>query len=211
MEWDPDGVLSSRQFNTDTMKHDFFKFLDVWDRRPLKVNVGGMGFHHQFMLWYSVRRVQPKLIVESGMKSGATTWLLHEAAPTARIISFDPVIPPDWVSYITLAIAFFHTFQSGCRCRSDREKFDAAGEGRRSGVQSGSNLCGRAQVPVEYGTTRRHPRALNTPSHERRRRPPVRIPAPEYLVSVAAPATFLRQTDARRSHETVICRHRAAA
>jgi len=112
LEWDPDDILKSRQFNTDTMKQDFFMFLEVWNRRPLKSNAGGMGFHHQFMLWYSVRRVQPKLIVESGMNRGATTWLLHEAAPAAQIISFDPVAPKDWVSDITTAISFFPAFQS---------------------------------------------------------------------------------------------------
>ncbi len=104
LEWDPDDVLKSRQFKTDIMKQDFFMFLEVWNRRPLKSNEGGMGFHHQFMLWFSVRRVQPKLIVESGMNRGATTWLLHEAAPAAQIISFDPVIPQNWVSDITMAI-----------------------------------------------------------------------------------------------------------
>ncbi len=103
LQWDPDDVLESRKFSTDTMKQDFFTFLEVWNRRPLKSNPGGMGLQHQFMLWYSVRRIQPKLIVESGMKSGATTWLLHEAAPTAKIISFEPVIQKDWVSNTILA------------------------------------------------------------------------------------------------------------
>jgi hypothetical protein len=112
LEWDPDGVLNSRDFNTDTMKRDFFIFLEVWNRRPLKSNPGGMGFHHQFMLWYSVRRVQPKLIVESGMNSGATTWLLHEAAPTASIISFEPMIQRDWVGNITTATEPLKVFQS---------------------------------------------------------------------------------------------------
>ena len=97
-EWDPEGVLKSRSIiNRESMKRDISKFFDVWNRRPLKSNRGGMGFHHQFMLWYTVRRLQPKLIVESGMKSGATTWLLRDAAPLARIISFDPVEQSDWV------------------------------------------------------------------------------------------------------------------
>ncbi len=97
LEWDPEGVLKSRSFDRESMKREIPKFLDVWNRRPLKSNRGGMGFHHQFMLWYTVRRLQPKLIVESGMKSGATTWLLRDAAPLARIISFDPVEQSDWV------------------------------------------------------------------------------------------------------------------
>ncbi len=108
LEWDPDRVFDSSKFSTDTMKHEYFMFLEVWNRRPLKLNPGGMGFPHQFLLWFSARRVKPKLIVESGMKSGATTWLLHEAAPTAKIISFEPMIQKDWVS-IPLKLKTIHS------------------------------------------------------------------------------------------------------
>ena len=97
LHWDPEGVLKSQKIDRESMKRALPTFLDVWNRRPLKSNSGGMGFHHQFMLWYTARTLKPKLIVESGMKSGATTWLLHEAAPLARIISFDPIAQNDWV------------------------------------------------------------------------------------------------------------------
>jgi hypothetical protein len=97
-KWDPSALFSSVGINRESMREQLTEFLDVWDRRPLKENLGGMGFDHQFNLWFVAKTLQPKLIIESGMKSGATTWLLREAVPEAHIISFDPTIAPDWVS-----------------------------------------------------------------------------------------------------------------
>jgi hypothetical protein len=113
--WDPEDVLKSLPYDRESIKRSIPAFFDVWNRRPLKSNKGGMGFHHQFMLWYTARILKPKLIVESGMKSGATTWLLHDAVPSARIISFDPIAQTDWVHssgaetcIVTLQPSFVH-------------------------------------------------------------------------------------------------------
>ena len=44
----------------------------------------------QFAIWFTVRRVKPKHIIESGAWRGMGTWLLRQAAPDAQINVVDP-------------------------------------------------------------------------------------------------------------------------
>mmetsp|Transcript_25247 Transcript_25247/g.59908 ORF Transcript_25247/g.59908 Transcript_25247/m.59908 type:complete len:619 (-) Transcript_25247:570-2426(-) len=66
------------------------EFLEVYDRRPIKNNAGGMGIHHLFGLFYSAKVANPLVVLESGVWKGLTTWILRQAAPSAKIICFDP-------------------------------------------------------------------------------------------------------------------------
>jgi len=64
-------------------------FLDLYEKRPLKDNRGGMGFNQSWATWYLVNKIGPALILESGVHRGHSTWLLEQAAPSAQILSFD--------------------------------------------------------------------------------------------------------------------------
>ncbi|MDD2876014.1 MAG: hypothetical protein PHT60_02170 [Acidiphilium sp.] len=55
------------------------------------VNNNGMAPDTAFYLYYWVREISPKLIVESGTWRGFSTWVMREAAPAAKIISLDPI------------------------------------------------------------------------------------------------------------------------
>jgi hypothetical protein len=44
-----------------------------------------------FYLYYWVRELEPKLIVESGTWRGFSTWVMRQAAPEAKIVSLDPI------------------------------------------------------------------------------------------------------------------------
>jgi hypothetical protein len=55
------------------------------------VNNNGMAPDTAFYLYYWVRELAPKLIVESGTWRGFSTWVLRQAAPRARIVSMDPI------------------------------------------------------------------------------------------------------------------------
>ena len=44
---------------------------------------------HMFYVWLTAKELKPKLIVESGTYKGQSAWLLKEACPNAKIISFD--------------------------------------------------------------------------------------------------------------------------
>lgn len=69
---------------------DIFSFAELYDQRPLGRKIGGMGFDHSYYLWYTLRKLQPKFIVESGIFEGHTTWLIKKACPNAQLISLDP-------------------------------------------------------------------------------------------------------------------------
>ncbi len=66
------------------------KFKNVYKQRPIKNNAGGMLSTHMFYVWVAAKQIQPKLIVDSGTYKGQSAWLLREACPKAKIISFDP-------------------------------------------------------------------------------------------------------------------------
>ncbi|MCF3946511.1 hypothetical protein AiwAL_09855 [Acidiphilium sp. AL] len=44
-----------------------------------------------FCLYYWVRELSPKFIVESGTWRGFSTWVMRQAAPEAKIVSLDPI------------------------------------------------------------------------------------------------------------------------
>eukprot|EP00293_Proteomonas_sulcata_P002171 CAMPEP_0184322206 /NCGR_PEP_ID=MMETSP1049-20130417/123401_1 /TAXON_ID=77928 /ORGANISM="Proteomonas sulcata, Strain CCMP704" /LENGTH=380 /DNA_ID=CAMNT_0026643257 /DNA_START=81 /DNA_END=1223 /DNA_ORIENTATION=- len=92
LEWNPTNVFPS-VFNDEIARQALSDFLLVWKRSPFRTNKGGMGFVHQFHLWHTTKAYGPKLIIESGVFKGATTWIMHEAAPDAEIICFDPYDP----------------------------------------------------------------------------------------------------------------------
>ena len=57
--------------------------------RPIKNNQYGMKIPHLFNLYLVLKKLNPKLIVESGILAGQGTWLMQNACPEAKIISFD--------------------------------------------------------------------------------------------------------------------------
>ncbi len=66
------------------------EFKTIYLKRPIKNNQGGMQSIHMFYVWVTAKKLNPKLIVESGTYKGQSAWLLKEACPNAQIISFDP-------------------------------------------------------------------------------------------------------------------------
>ena len=55
------------------------------------VNTNGMAPDTAFYLYYWVRELAPKFIVESGTWRGFSTWVMRAAAPAATIVSLDPI------------------------------------------------------------------------------------------------------------------------
>lgn len=72
------------------MQKTLLEFMDIYDKRPLGRKIGGMGFDHSFYLWFTLKRLQPEFIVESGIFEGHTTWIIKQACPNAKVISIDP-------------------------------------------------------------------------------------------------------------------------
>ncbi|HEX6764107.1 MAG TPA: hypothetical protein VF103_01490 [Polyangiaceae bacterium] len=72
------------------MRSKLAEFRTVHARRPIADNLGGMRAPHLFATWFMVRALRPTHIVESGVFKGLGTWLLEQAAPTARLFCIEP-------------------------------------------------------------------------------------------------------------------------
>jgi hypothetical protein len=57
---------------------------------PITQNDYGMNFPGGLALFVIVRCMDPQVVVESGVYKGLSSFLLANAAPTARIVAFDP-------------------------------------------------------------------------------------------------------------------------
>ena len=64
-------------------------FLVLYNQRPVENNQGGMKIPHLYNLYLILKKLKPKLIVESGVWHGQGTWFMERVCPDAKIISFD--------------------------------------------------------------------------------------------------------------------------
>lgn len=64
-------------------------FLAVLPTSPVRQQSGGSGVNAALILWLLLRAIRPKLVVESGVLRGFTTWVLRQALPETEIHSFD--------------------------------------------------------------------------------------------------------------------------
>tara|TARA_Y100000389_G_scaffold23422_1_gene20028 strand:+ start:233 stop:1114 length:882 start_codon:yes stop_codon:yes gene_type:complete len=65
------------------------EFSKLYKNRPIKSNEGGMMFPHMFGLFYVLKTLKPKFVVESGIWKGQSTWLIEKVLPHAKVISID--------------------------------------------------------------------------------------------------------------------------
>ncbi|XP_065867536.1 uncharacterized protein [Euphorbia lathyris] len=73
------------------------EFVPIYETRPIKNNMYGMGFDHSFGLWFIARWLKPDLMVESGAFKGHSTWVLRQAMPDKPIISVSPRHPEKYL------------------------------------------------------------------------------------------------------------------
>lgn len=70
-------------------------FLALYAKRPLAQNKGGSGLNDSLWLYLMARLIDPALIVESGTWRGQSAWLLRQACPAARVVTFDVCVPEE--------------------------------------------------------------------------------------------------------------------
>ena len=68
---------------------DIKKFCDFYEERPIKNNVGGMRFNHAFALYFILKKINPDLVIESGVFKGQSTWIIEKTLPKTKIICLD--------------------------------------------------------------------------------------------------------------------------
>lgn len=87
--------------NVDWTTKDLLKgleeFVPIYETRPIKNNMFGMGFDHSFGLWFMAQWLKPDLMIESGAFKGHSTWVLRQAMPVTPIISISPRHPEKYL------------------------------------------------------------------------------------------------------------------
>ena len=68
---------------------DLYNFYEIYKNRPIQKNQGGMFFAHMFALHFILKKINPELVVESGIFKGQSSWLIENTLPNAKIISID--------------------------------------------------------------------------------------------------------------------------
>ena len=67
-------------------------FLILNEKRPIKENNGGMKAPHMFWVYYILKTLKPKVIIESGVWHGQSSWLIEQVCPNSKIISIEPLL-----------------------------------------------------------------------------------------------------------------------
>jgi hypothetical protein len=78
LEWSRDEILSMLP-----------QFINLYSRRPLKENPGGMRSPHMFACFCLLKKLQPEFVIESGVWHGQGTWLIENAVPNAKLYCID--------------------------------------------------------------------------------------------------------------------------
>lgn len=81
------------------------EFLDLYEKRPIQNNKGGMLSAHLFWVWYVIKKLKPKNIIESGIFKGQGTWLFRQTCPEAKIFSIDPAL--EQRQYVDKTVTYF--------------------------------------------------------------------------------------------------------
>jgi hypothetical protein len=67
------------------------RFIASYARRPMRDNAGGTMHNSSFWVFATAALLRPPLIVESGTYLGQSSWMMAEASPDSRIVTFDIV------------------------------------------------------------------------------------------------------------------------
>jgi len=84
--------------SAETLEQLHDRFVETYSRRPLADNDGGTMFNSSFWIFAVAALLRPPLILESGTWKGHSSWLMAEASPTSRIVTFDVTHQPDRLS-----------------------------------------------------------------------------------------------------------------
>jgi hypothetical protein len=73
----------------EDMRKSLREFVEVYERRLIRDNSGGMQAPHMFLAWFVLKTLSPKAIIESGLWLGQGTWFFEQACPAAQLHCID--------------------------------------------------------------------------------------------------------------------------
>lgn len=81
--------LGTVTWNVDEIKASIPEFLDLYSKKPINDNQGGMKSPHMFATWFMLKKLNPANVIESGVWKGQGTWLIENALPDCNIFCID--------------------------------------------------------------------------------------------------------------------------
>lgn len=106
----PDETIGAPFCTADELREAASEFFEVYAKRPIPTNDGGMKSTHCFFAWFALKKIKPTLVIESGVWRGQSTWLIRQACPDAKIVALDPM---PQVRHVTLDDAEYKTCDFG--------------------------------------------------------------------------------------------------
>ena len=97
-------IIGEEKWNKQVILSMIDDFLELYKKRPLVNNQGGMLSQHCLATYIFVKTLNPKYIIESGIFEGQSTWLLENTCPNSKIISIDPRL--DYRKYISPTVEY---------------------------------------------------------------------------------------------------------
>ena len=64
------------------------EFIEIYKKRPIKNNLGGMGFNHSFGLYAILKKLQIKIFMSLGF-GRETTWIIENCFDDFNLVSID--------------------------------------------------------------------------------------------------------------------------
>ena len=77
-------------FDREEMVDALPEFAELYESRPIRDNQGGQLATQLFYSWFVAKKLQPRVIIESGVYKGQGTWAFENACPTSQLICLDP-------------------------------------------------------------------------------------------------------------------------
>lgn len=85
----------NQKWSNEELSLELFAFTELWKKSmTLFPHHCCMGINHMFALYTLTKKMQPAVVIESGVAAGHETWLLRQVVgPQVPIFSLDPVDP----------------------------------------------------------------------------------------------------------------------
>jgi hypothetical protein len=84
------ATMKLNKFFTNEELLDYLpEFIKVYDTRPIKNNIMGMGINHSFAVYALLKKLNVSHVVESGIAQGHSTWLIENSIQDIDLISVD--------------------------------------------------------------------------------------------------------------------------
>jgi len=81
-------------WDCETFFGELKNFAATYKRRPIEHNSHGVGVNHAFSLWFVLKKLAPKHVIENGVYKGQGTWIIRDAVgASAKIYCIDPRDP----------------------------------------------------------------------------------------------------------------------